>query len=163
MLIIGAWPFPTSLIIVEETQPWGTRKVAWPAVGTPGRETDFGRDESNTVVRVGPLRSAFGNIAVPATGAAMDRATRRATRKAILRAIWRATVRTTGRATRTATQAAMVRATGRATGRAMERATGTAMVRATRTATVRATGTACLLYTSPSPRDGLLSRMPSSA
>ena len=25
------------------------------------------------------------------------------------------------------------------------------------------TGTACLLYTSPSPRDGLLSRMPSSA
>ena len=31
-------------------------------------------------------------------------------------------------------------------------------------ATVEATGyTACLLYTSPSPRDGLLSRMPSSA
>ena len=26
-----------------------------------------------------------------------------------------------------------------------------------------AAGTACLLYTSPSPRDGLLSRMPSSA
>ena len=26
-----------------------------------------------------------------------------------------------------------------------------------------ASGTACLLYTSPSPRDGLLSRMPSSA
>ena len=25
------------------------------------------------------------------------------------------------------------------------------------------TGTSCLLYTSPSPRDGLLSRMPSSA
>ena len=28
---------------------------------------------------------------------------------------------------------------------------------------VQPTGTGCLLYTSPSPRDGLLSRMPSSA
>ena len=35
--------------------------------------------------------------------------------------------------------------------------------RAVRVLQVRRRGMSCLLYTSPSPRDGLLSRMPSSA
>jgi len=63
----------------------------------------------------------------PATGQAIDHATRRATPEATLPAIWRATVRATTRATRTATQTAMVRAIGRATGTAARRATGKAI------------------------------------
>ena len=42
-----------------------------------------------------------------------------------------------------------------------EGAKGKTVVKNTKPATVRLNG--CLLYTSPSPRDGLLSRMPSSA
>ena len=39
----------------------------------------------------------------------------------------------------------------------------TMVVELTRTVRVKALNEDCLLYTSPSPRDGLLSRMPSSA
>jgi hypothetical protein len=43
--------------IVEEMQPWAARRVAaWPAIGAPGRETGFGRNESNNVARVDPVR-----------------------------------------------------------------------------------------------------------
>jgi hypothetical protein len=117
---------------------------AWSLRGAEavGRETGSGRNESNNVARAGPVRSVSerpsGNMAVPATGAAMGRAIRQATLRVIHRAIGRATVRATGRATRRATQTATARATGRATGRAAERVTETA----TRPVTGKATGTA---------------------
>ena len=74
----------------------------------------------------------------PATGQAIDRATRRATPEATLPTIWKAMVRATRKVTRTATQTAMVRATGRATGTAARRATGKATWQATGTGAGRA-------------------------